>query len=53
MKKHGMPTLIAELVSADLARSGSVGPKMDRGCGQADPVLGVIWGFGSHAHFAD
>lgn len=52
MKKHGMPTLIAELVSADLARSWGLGPKPDS-CGQVDPVVGMNWGFVSHVHFLD
>lgn len=46
MKKHGMPTLIAELVSADLARSWSLGPKVDRGYGQVGPKGGSELGLG-------
>lgn len=51
MKKHGMPTLIAELVSAHLAGGWSSGPKVDGGRAQVGPGVEVSWGLVSHLHF--
>lgn len=53
MKRRGMPTPTAELVSAGLARSWGLGPRVDRGCGQVDSVVGRNWGLGSQVHFPD